>query len=217
MEPARGNDSEEYPLGRRLLLHGFGVEELAAVAALACLPPLLGADEPGQEPPDLLLLAAAAALLILLRGLPFRPAGLLLPAGPRSRLLPKSRGGHERLREGGDVGEGGARDDDVDRAGVRRERVVVGRRRGGLPGGVRGRGRRGGGGARGGGRRGRGGEVREAVAEAVGADALGHPVLRVPLAPVLPLRSPHRRRSLASLDSSAAVLFSARVFSYCCT
>jgi len=181
--------SEEYPLGSRLLLHGLGVEEPAAVAvavAVAGLPPLLRAHEPRQEPPDLLLLAALLLLhlpLIPLRRLWLPPCGLL-----------PDRGRHQRLREGRDVDEGGAVGgrpaEDVDRGDVRRERGVVGRR-GRAPGGVGRRRRRRGGGARGGCRRGGGGEVREAVAEAGGADALGHPVLRVPLAPVLPLRPPH--------------------------
>ena len=181
--------SEEYPLGSRLLLHGLGVEEPAAVAGL---PPLLRAHEPRQEPPDLLLLAGL--LLLHLTLIPLRrrfpPRRLCLP--PRG-LLP-DRGRHQRLREGRGVDEGGAVGgrpaEDVDRGDVRRERGVVGRR-GRAPGGVGRRRRRRGGGARGGCRRGGGGEVREAVAEAGGADALGHPVLRVPLAPVLPLRPPH--------------------------
>lgn len=72
-------------------------------------------------------------------------------------------------------------------ADVGREGPVAGRRAGGVAAGFGG-----GGGARRGGGRGGGGEVGEAVAEAVGAHALGQPVLRVPLAPpVLPLRSPH--------------------------
>lgn len=180
------------------------MEELAAVA-VAWLPPLLGADEPRQEPPDLLLLAALLLRLHLPLTITPRACGLLLPAGRRSCRR------HQRLREGGDVDEGGAvggrAADEVDGADVGRERGVVGRRGAvaASAGGVRGGGRRRGGGARGGGGRGGGGgrEVREAVAEAVGADALGRPVLRVPLAPVLPLRSPHDRETFACLFRSA--------------
>jgi hypothetical protein len=103
------NSSEEHPLGCRLHLHGLGVEELVAVAGV---PPLLRPDEPRQEPPNLLLVAA---LLLLL---PFR--GFLT-------------GRHQRLREGGDVDEGGSgrgrASEDVDRADVRRQRDMVRRRR----------------------------------------------------------------------------------------
>uniref|UniRef100_A0A0A9HM06 Uncharacterized protein n=1 Tax=Arundo donax TaxID=35708 RepID=A0A0A9HM06_ARUDO len=99
-ELASDENSEKYPLGRRLLLHGLGVEELTAVA-VAGLPPLLRPDEPRQEPPDLLLLAA----LLLHLPLPLRrrlPAGrLFLP--PRFVL---HRGRHQRLRESVDVDEG---------------------------------------------------------------------------------------------------------------
>jgi hypothetical protein len=158
------------------------VEELGAVAvaaAVAGVPPPLRANEPGQEPPDLLLLAALPPLRLAL------PPGRLVLA--RGRRLLVGGGRHERLGEGGDVGEGGPGNDDVDGADVRGERGAVLGRRGRAAGGARGRGRRGRGRARGGGRRGGRGEVREAVAEAVGAHALGRPVLRVPLAPVLPL------------------------------
>ena len=163
------------------------MEEFAAVAVPGAVPPLLRPDEPGQEPPDLLLLAAL--LPLHLRPIPprrLRRRLVLPPCRRRWRLLLISGGRHERLGEGGDVDEGGAGADDVDGADVRGERGVV-RRRGRAAVGVQGRGRRGGGGARGGGRRGGRGEVREAVPEAVRADALGHPVLRVPLAPALPL------------------------------
>lgn len=167
------------------------MEELAAAVAVpGAVPPPLRPDEPGQEPADLLLLAALLPLHFRLPPRRLRRRLVLPPCRRRLRRrwrrLLISGGRHERLGEGGDVDEGGAGADDVDGADVRGERGVV-RRRGRAAGGVRGRGRRGGGGPRGGGRRGGRGEVRQAVPEAVRADALGHPVLRVPLAPVLPL------------------------------
>uniref|UniRef100_A0A804UKT3 Uncharacterized protein n=1 Tax=Zea mays TaxID=4577 RepID=A0A804UKT3_MAIZE len=129
-------NSEEHPLERRLLLHGFGVDELAA--AVPGVPPLLRPDEPGQEPPDL--------LPPHLRLPPRRLRRLVSPPcrcrRRRWRRLLTSRGRHQRLREGGGgVGEGGA-GDNVDRADVRGERGAVARR-GRAAGGARGCGRRG--------------------------------------------------------------------------